>query len=179
MASLSVSPSTALIDEPVHIVVNNLKKWQPVTLCASLAERNIEYVSYAHYTADQNGTIDVCKQPSISGTYFGIEPMGLLWSMVLADGQRRGSRLVKKDVQTPYKVNIAVRDGHVTCKSPQEVTLQSEELLAVTQIERWYMKPGVRRIPVRDGRVRGMLFLPPGKDIYMTKQIHSVTKYVV
>ena len=30
------------------------------------------------------------------------------------------------------------------------------------ELERHLMMPGVKRIPVRNGRVRGMLYLPPG-----------------
>uniref|UniRef100_A0A6I8S5S8 Bile acid-CoA:amino acid N-acyltransferase n=2 Tax=Xenopus tropicalis TaxID=8364 RepID=A0A6I8S5S8_XENTR len=30
-------------------------------------------------------------------------------------------------------------------------------------IQRWYVTPGVQRYPVREGRIRGTLFLPPGE----------------
>ncbi|XP_009459209.1 PREDICTED: LOW QUALITY PROTEIN: bile acid-CoA:amino acid N-acyltransferase [Nipponia nippon] len=34
--------------------------------------------------------------------------------------------------------------------------------LASCEAERWYVGPGMQRVPIREGRVRGALFLPPG-----------------
>ncbi|KAF0035087.1 hypothetical protein F2P81_012845 [Scophthalmus maximus] len=64
--------------------------------------------------------------------------------------------LRKKNVEIPYVVHVSLLDGHV---SPSEG--QSSELAAVTT-ERWYMAPGVRRIEIRQNKVVGTLFLPPG-----------------
>lgn len=60
-------------------------------------------------------------------------------------------------METPYIVNISLLEGHT---SPSEG--QSTELAAVT-IERWYMAPGVRRIEIRQNKIVGTLFLPPGE----------------
>ena len=40
--------------------------------------------------------------------------------------------------------------------------------LGIVMVERWYMAPGVRRIPVTDRGLTGTMFLPPGsfKMIY-------------
>ena len=35
------------------------------------------------------------------------------------------------------------------------------ELLAKDQISKSFVSPGVKRIPVKEGRIRGTLFLPP------------------
>lgn len=68
-------------------------------------------------------------------------------------------RLRKKNVEIPYVVHVSLLDGHV---SPSEG--QSSELAAVTT-ERWYMAPGVRRIEIRQNKVVGTLFLPPGEHM--------------
>ncbi|NXF05345.1 ACOT5 thioesterase, partial [Smithornis capensis] len=39
-------------------------------------------------------------------------------------------------------------------------------LLAQAQHERAFLRDGVRRVPVRDGRIRATLFLPPGEDAF-------------
>ncbi|NWI60954.1 ACOT1 thioesterase, partial [Calyptomena viridis] len=39
-------------------------------------------------------------------------------------------------------------------------------LLAQAQHERAFLRDGVRRVPVRDGRIRATLFLPPGEDTF-------------
>ena len=50
---------------------------------------------------------------SLGGSYVGVEPMGLVWSMKLSAGQEKASRrLAKWDVTRPYVVNVDVLDGH-------------------------------------------------------------------
>lgn len=68
-------------------------------------------------------------------------------------------RLRKKNVMTPYVVNIHLLEGHI---SPSEG--QSTEVASVTA-ERWYIAPGVRRIDIRENGLVGTLFLPPGEQI--------------
>ncbi|KAL9979722.1 hypothetical protein ACROYT_G017425 [Oculina patagonica] len=93
---------------------------------------------------------------SLGGSYSGVSPMGLLWSMKPAPGQRKGTRLMKSDVTKPYNIVLNCFDGHVT---PKESSLQP---LSSVTFQKWYMADGVKRIPVREGRIRGTLFLPPG-----------------
>ncbi|KAI8511622.1 myristoyl-CoA hydrolase [Branchiostoma belcheri] len=93
-------------------------------------------------------------------TFDCIEQMGLFWSLQPSPGQKPGLRLRKKDVSTPFLVDLSLHDGHV------DVTGEEENLpdcLGATTVERWYLGEGVERAPVREGRVRGTLFLPPGE----------------
>ena len=84
--------------------------------------------------------------------------------MTQAPGQRKGLRLSKKDVTKPYNIQINCFDGHL---SPEEgfvnvLTKNNLKPIASSSLDKFYMSDGVRRIPVREGRVRGTLFLPPG-----------------
>ena len=36
-------------------------------------------------------------------------------------------------------------------------------VMAKAEVERWFTAPGVRRIRLKEGGVRGSLFLPPGE----------------
>lgn len=90
--------------------------------------------------------------------------MGFLWSMTQAPGQRKGLRLAKKDVTKPYTIQLNCFDGHL---SPEDgfvnsLTKNSFQPIMSSTVEKWYMAEGVQRIPVREGRLRGTLFLPPG-----------------
>ncbi|XP_019647404.1 PREDICTED: acyl-coenzyme A thioesterase 1-like isoform X1 [Branchiostoma belcheri] len=159
-ARMLVSPARALVDERVDITVESLSPRQPVTLQARLVEGTAHFQSYAHYRADSAGRVVLGKQPALGGTYTGIDQMGLFWSLQPSPGQKPGLRLRKKDVSTPFLVDLSLHDGHV------DVTGEEENLpdcLAATTVERWYLGEGVERIPVREGRVRGTLFLPPGE----------------
>ncbi|NXU93607.1 ACOT1 thioesterase, partial [Xiphorhynchus elegans] len=80
----------------------------------------------------------------------GLEPMGLLWAL---QPRRPFWRLVKRDVQSPFVLQLEVLEGH---------TEPPGRLLARAQHERAFLRDGVRRVPVRDGRIRATLFLPPG-----------------
>ncbi|XP_068203081.1 acyl-coenzyme A thioesterase 1-like [Palaemon carinicauda] len=158
---LSVDPLSCLHDEPVHIKVSGLKPGQDVTLWSSMRDvRNAHFVSYAHYRADGNGEIDVDEMKSLGGQYEGLMPMGLLGTLVPAPNEYKYTRFFKRDVENPNVVTVGVYDGHISI----EALCLSEDLKLLSSVihKRHYMAPGVQRIPVRYGKVRGSLFLPPG-----------------
>ena len=66
-------------------------------------------------------------------------------------------RLRKMNVQTPMEVTISVYQGHQTEGFLNQVPL------AGVLVERWYMAPGVRRIPITEDGLSATLFLPPGR----------------
>ncbi|XP_066970705.1 acyl-coenzyme A thioesterase 1-like isoform X2 [Macrobrachium rosenbergii] len=158
---LSVNPLSCLHDEPVSIKVSGLKPGQDVTLHSSMKDvRNVHFMSYAHYRADGNGEVDVDVMESLGGEYEGVFPMGLFGSLAPAPNEYKYTRFFKRDVENPNIVTISVHDGHLSAEtlcSPEA----SKPLSSVVN-ERHYMAPGVQRIPVRYGKVRGSLFLPPG-----------------
>ncbi|XP_053459420.1 acyl-coenzyme A thioesterase 1 [Nycticebus coucang] len=150
-ATLSLEPAGRCCwDEPVRIAVHGLAPEQPVTLRASLRdERGVLFRAHARYRADARGELDLARAPALGGSFVGLEPMGLLWAL---EPEKPLLRLVKRDVQTPYAVELEVLDGH----GPE-----SGRLLGRAVHERGFLRPGVRREPVRVGRVRATLFLPP------------------
>ncbi|KAL6092498.1 hypothetical protein STEG23_034188 [Scotinomys teguina] len=140
-----------LCDQPVLIAVRGLAPEQPVTLRAALLdEKGALFRAHARYRADAHGELDLARAPALGGSFAGLEPMGLLWAM---EPDRPLWRLLKRDVQTPFVVELEVLDGHEP---------DGGRLLARAVHERHFMAPGVRRVPVREGRVRATLFLPPG-----------------
>ena len=160
MAFAKARPFASQVDEITRISVAGLFGKQRVTLRTKITgDKGERFESFAHYIADEQGSVCVSSQPSVGGSYTGVEPMGLMWSMKLSPGQRDGIRLMKKDVTKPYIVNLDVFDGHLRLGGEQKSV--GEPLTSAT-FEKSYMKAGVRRIPVREGRVRGALFLPPG-----------------
>ncbi|XP_035301455.1 acyl-coenzyme A thioesterase 5 isoform X2 [Cricetulus griseus] len=138
-------------DEPLGISVHGLAPEQPVTLRAALRdEKGALFRAHARYRADDHGGLDLARAPALGGSFAGIEPMGLLWAL---EPERPLWRLIKRDVWTPFVVELEVLDGHEP---------DGGRLLARAVHERHFMAPGVRRVPVREGRVRATLFLPPG-----------------
>ncbi|XP_076850594.1 acyl-coenzyme A thioesterase 1-like isoform X1 [Brachyhypopomus gauderio] len=154
---LSIKPTRGLVDEKLQIVVKNLRPKQEVTLHSRHQSEDKDFwEAFGHYVSDANGTVSVVKDASVSGTYVGVESMGLMWSLRPVPGSRTGLRLRKKDVLSPRVFHISVYDGHVSQGFAQLTALVS------LVIERWYMAPGVRRVDIREKGVRGTLFIPPG-----------------
>ncbi|XP_066524208.1 peroxisomal succinyl-coenzyme A thioesterase-like isoform X2 [Hoplias malabaricus] len=154
---LSVEPSRGLVDEKLQILVKNLRPKQQVTLHTVHQSEDKDYwEAFGHYNSDESGTIAVSKDASVGGTYKGVEPMGLMWSLRPVPGSRTGPRLRKKDVLSPMVFHISVYDGHISQGFNQH------SVLVTCAIERWYMAPGVRRVDVQEKGVRGTLFIPPG-----------------
>ncbi|XP_023701037.2 cell death regulator Aven-like isoform X1 [Paramormyrops kingsleyae] len=147
---LQILPSRkSLFDEPLQIKVDGLIPEQRVELKAKLIDdRGVLFKSSAEYSADFSGTVDLGTSGSLGGSYTGIEPMGLFWSMT---PEKPCSRLMIKDASRSLLVNIEVINatdlGHA---------------LASETVERGFMVEGTRRSPVKVGRIRGTLFVPPG-----------------
>uniref|UniRef100_A0A8C6UQ03 Uncharacterized protein n=1 Tax=Neogobius melanostomus TaxID=47308 RepID=A0A8C6UQ03_9GOBI len=156
---LTADPTRALMDEQIRIRARHLPPLSPVTLWTQMyCEDGDLWQSYAHYNTDSDGSVNLCRDASVGGSYVGCEPMGLFWALQPAPGGREGLRLRKRDVQTPYVVNLSVSGGHV---SPEDRGTQGSELASVS-IERWYMAPGVKRMEIREHGLVGTLFIPPG-----------------
>ncbi|XP_058018010.1 peroxisomal succinyl-coenzyme A thioesterase-like [Ahaetulla prasina] len=150
-ARILILPSPAcLFDDPVQVKIEGLSPLQEVTVSASLVDESGNlFQSHAYYRAEGNGDLDLSCSPSLGGSYCGIEPMGLLWTLKSTTPYKR---LRKTNVLTPFCVTYEVYHG------PGVGGL----LLGSCRSERRFMAEGVERVPVREGRLRATLFCPPG-----------------
>ncbi|XP_044211588.1 peroxisomal succinyl-coenzyme A thioesterase-like [Thunnus albacares] len=154
---LSVQPSRGLVDEKFTVLVQNAPPGSQLTVHAlHQCEDGHTWEAFAHYITNATGTVNVSEDLSLGGTYSGVEPMGLLWSLRPVPGSKPGLRMRKMNVQTPMEIRISVYQGHPTEGFITQVPLASE------LVERWYMAPGVRRIPITEGGLTATLFLPSG-----------------
>lgn len=139
-----------MFDEPIQVKVAGLKSRQVVTMRArSTDEKGVVFSSSATYEADGNGEIDLVSDPSLSGSYTGVEPMGLLWSM-RADTMHK--RFQKTKALNPHVVKFSVHEEE-----------GEGRMLAEATNERFLIGDGVSRHPVKEGNIRGVLFTPPGR----------------
>ncbi|KAL3988891.1 hypothetical protein ACER0C_013209 [Sarotherodon galilaeus] len=148
---LRLLPSArCLFDEHIQVKVAGLRSRQVVSLRASSTDdKGTVFSSAATYRADGNGEIDMKRDPSLSGSYVGVEPMGLLWSMT-PDSLHK--RLQKINALNPYMVKFSVHEE-----------AGEGRILAEATNERILMGDGVIRVPVKEGNIRGVLFTPPGR----------------
>ncbi|NP_001084617.1 acyl-CoA thioesterase 2 S homeolog [Xenopus laevis] len=150
--SMKVSPGHCLIDEPLRVSVSGLSPGQAVTLQAEMTDEGGEaFTSLSRYHAGSSGELDLSKCPALEGGSFtGVEPEGPLWALQPKNPLRR---FLRKDVETPIQLKLSLYQDHEPLG----------QLLATSTQERGFIGAGVSRIPVREGKVRGSLFLPPGE----------------
>ncbi|KAM4666735.1 acyl-coenzyme A amino acid N-acyltransferase 1-like isoform 1-T1 [Amazona ochrocephala] len=155
MVEVTVTPRSSLADRPVRVHVRGLAPSELITLRAWLRDEQGErFQARAFFRADAMGEVDPGYHPALGGSYSGLYPMGLLWFLQPDTPFRR---LLKRDVTgSPFRIHVEVFHGVLLVDGPQDRPLASCEA------ERWFVGAGVQRVPIREGRVRGALFLPPG-----------------
>ncbi|XP_055753776.1 acyl-coenzyme A thioesterase 1-like isoform X2 [Salvelinus fontinalis] len=117
-------------DEPVHVKVDGLSPHQKVELRSKLKDdKGVIFRASALVAADASGQVDLCRSPSLGGSYTGVESMGLFWAMA---AETPHSKLLKKNVLGSMTVDIEVLHG------------DTGELLATETNERRFMADGVQ-----------------------------------
>jgi dienelactone hydrolase len=146
--AIEITPNEAFIGEPVNILLQGFPKNIPVTL--EVRETN----SYGHilesqaiFLTDRRGRADLSKRQPLSGSYRNRDPFGLFWSM------SESTNVVEAQHRAPFEPLLL----QFTASVHGQTVAQSE----FTQL---LLAPGVQRIPVHNGRLRGALFVPPGKS---------------
>jgi dienelactone hydrolase len=143
-----VEPRRSLVDEPLSIRVSGLRPGTPVSMRASQSDDSGRtWSAHAEFVADADGQVEVASQAPISGTYDGVEPMGVIWSMGLpADEPNQSPFFRKRATPLPLEFTAEV-DGEVAARAI---------------VERLYVADDVERIPVRAEGLVGTLFVPAG-----------------
>jgi len=87
---LHIEPLEGLCDERIDISISELPPFGQVKLSASMTlpwAKSVKFESYALYTADSNGKLDLSEQKPDTGTYDFIDSMGLIVSMKMVNGK--------------------------------------------------------------------------------------------
>jgi dienelactone hydrolase len=76
---VSVTPVSSLFDQPVHIVVRGLDPDSTVTVgLRSTDALGHVWISQAVFRSNGSGTVDLASAKAVSGSYRGVDPMGLI-----------------------------------------------------------------------------------------------------
>lgn len=148
--SITVTPADDLVDVPRRIVVRGAHPGEPVRLSSSTVRNGVEWASSACFIADAHGDVDVSMNPAIDGDYYGIDPMGLLWSQKPRVAGKRDNfhADVTQPLTTTLTVSAVVEPGLARCQP------------ASTQLVQRLASAGVVRREVREQGLVGTLFLP-------------------
>lgn len=128
MPQLEVTPSIAPSDAAIRIVVRDVPVGAAVTVRTRLGRSGAEAV----FVADEHGVVDVAAQAPVSGSYAGVDAMGLVWSMAPASG---GWLVISAEV--------------------------GGDVIPPVEVERQSTPAGVRREVVRSDGLVGTLFSGP------------------
>jgi dienelactone hydrolase len=80
--SVDVTPMTSVADQPVSIRISGLTPGTIVSLRLRSTDSNgVPWSSSAAFRASSAGSIDPAQSAALSGSYTGVSPMGLFWSM--------------------------------------------------------------------------------------------------
>lgn len=150
-ASMSVSPSTALLDAPVIASVGGLPAGARTTVTATATDAGgTEWSASADFQATSAGTVSL-EQPPVAGSYTGANPMGLFQFMAPM-GSDTNDLGFEQPTSRGYEVTLqatvngeVVTSARVRRQTAGEVGVASKEL----------------RVPA-DG-VHGTVFLPADK----------------
>ncbi|MEV2238760.1 acyl-CoA thioesterase/bile acid-CoA:amino acid N-acyltransferase family protein [Micromonospora sp. NPDC049891] len=147
---LDVAPAVALADEPLRLRVSGLAARERVVVNAeALDHAGRLWRAEATFVADTNGVVDVSRDAPVDGSYSGVDPMGLFWSMDPLDGEASYFAPAWPHVQSDFPVRLsAVADE----REPAAVTVRRD--WAAGEVSFTELTTEV------DG-VRGLLVLPP------------------
>ena len=145
-ASISVSPLAALVDQPVTAKVHGLRAGAQTTLTATARDSDgIIWSATAQFTASSAGEVSL-GQPSVGGSYTGVNPMGLFTLMAPPPGSAPDWFLFP---EAGYDVTLqASVDGRVAA----EASVRRQSPVAVGMVEK-QLRPA-------DGGIYGNLYLP-------------------
>ena len=148
--SLDISPKFSLMDEEVTISAKNLIPKSLVKLETRLAkfDERFCFVSSNLYEVGDHGSISTGSEaPLPTSSYQGCHRSGPLWSVQSLPGHK--PRLWPQNIEDPLTYELTLIDA------------ASDEVLARGSAVKSFVAAGVRRVEVREGPLRGVLFLPP------------------
>jgi len=144
--TIRVAPDRALVDEVISVSITGLSQGQAATVKATLTDNHgIAWRSEAEFIADRKGVVDLSKHAPARGSYTGVDPMGLFWSMNIQPGQ--------PESHAPAQTFLAP----TTMKFELEVDGKTVNSAMLTRL---YVAPGVKSLEARDAGLVAKLYEP-------------------
>jgi dienelactone hydrolase len=143
---ITVEPDGVNIAIPVRVTVDGLPAGDVVRVWARTYDRRGQtWESAGEFVTDGVGRVDVTTAASTGGTYLGVDPHGLFWSMRLPEPALAPYPLVDAD-------DMVVQLG----------VDRAGETVARTTLRRVVREPAGRVLPIAEAGLVGDLYLPPG-----------------
>lgn len=146
-----IHPTAVMLDTPLQIRLMAFPPHRAIAVRLTMDDAfGGVWGAQAVFLTDEHGSVDVHSQAPIAGSYTGVDPMGLIWSMTLVSEAAAGAAApaagADPGVLPPARTVLTAQlDGHP---------------IAEMSFERWRMAPNTQRTVVRDRGVVGTLFCP-------------------
>ncbi len=152
--SISIQPPAALIDQPTSIRISGFTPGQQVILRATCILSGYTFESAATFQVDSSGEVDLDKQAPLSGSYTGVDGMGLFWSMKPKSGP---------STALPAQFTLFLPGDEVDLQIHYTFTAEVDGAsLAQASAVRYLGSPGLVVKEVRENGLVGILYQPPG-----------------
>jgi Acyl-CoA thioester hydrolase/BAAT N-terminal region/BAAT / Acyl-CoA thioester hydrolase C terminal len=114
-----ISPNSAFVDEDVRVCLNGLAAASLISIHAATEDDSgRRWNSQARFRTNSSGGVDVSVHESLAGSYRGIAPMGLFWSMESAPASADGNSSFARSSSSPDCVDFkAVLEGRVLARA--------------------------------------------------------------
>lgn len=128
--TLAISPKISFVDEPLQIMASGFTPSQVAALRVTVMDaQGMKWESVACFRADEFGQIDPSKQEPIrGGSYHGLHPMGLFWSL-------KPEKLTDFNAEKNLEFVVSVETGGHTVAS-ETITRKSFQDLEALNIRR-------------------------------------------
>jgi dienelactone hydrolase len=147
---ITATPDGVSIAVPVQVTVDGLPAGDQVRVWARTYDRRGQvWESSGEFVTDGVGQVDLSTDASTGGTYTGVDPHGLFWSMRLPE-----------DEQAPYPLLDA--DDMVVLLGAD----QAGVTVARTTLRRVVREPAGEVLPIAEAGLVGDLYLPPGTGVW-------------
>ena len=152
---LTVTPAAFWTDE-IDIVASGFQPGERIRIVSSVIDDlATEWTAHGDYVADLTGSIDVSTAPSVGGSFLGVDPAGLFWSL-----RPNGSDDRSFQIQANAKPHQL---GQPACDpiGPVQVRLRAEAesgMVAETSVTLNRLADGIDVVQVNDGRLRGVCY---------------------
>jgi dienelactone hydrolase len=145
MARITVEPDRPLFDSELRIRLSGFQPRQRVTVRSAATDGlGRPLAAYATFETDDAGSVDPAAAAPIAGTYEGVDPMGLVWSMSPLPDADRGEPV--RGILPPAAMTLTADMG--------------DGAVATATIERLRLPEDVTRTPILDHGLVGTLFHP-------------------
>src|SRR5215471_17276394 len=145
--TIRVRPDNDLQDSPLSIRLSGFAPRQPVTVTAEMVTREqFHWRSAATFVAGTDGGVDVGTTAPVGGSYSGVSPMGLIWSMERIAGPESDAPTTSVRLRVTVAFRAEAENGE----------------RAEASVIRAILGPGVTVKLLDEDGLRGAWYLPPG-----------------